>query len=177
MAKAFDPRGLVLLCGSLSKTLAPGYRIGWAAPGKFKEEVHRLKHTCCIGNPMVTQLALADFLATGGYERHLRRLCHTYAQLMQRMSASIARNFPAGTRVSRPQGGQVLWVELPGNVDTLELHRAALSNGISIAPGPIFSARQQYGNCLRLNFSNPWSEKLEHALIKLGDMITRMAQL
>ena len=176
VAKAFDPRGMVLWCGSLSKTLAPGYRIGWAAPGIFKQEVHRLKHTCCIGNPMVTQLALADFLATGGYERHLRRLCHTYAQLMQRMSASIARNFPTGTRVSRPQGGQVLWVELPGNVDTLELHRAALSNGISIAPGPIFSARQQYRNCLRLNFSNPWSEKLEHALIKLGDMAKRMAE-
>ena len=176
VAKAFDPRGMVLLCSSLSKTLAPGYRIGWAAPGKFKEEVHRLKHTCSIGNPMVTQLAVADFLATGGYERHLRRLCRTYAQLMQRMSAAIALNFPAGTRVSRPQGGQVLWVELPGNVDTLELHRAALSHGISIAPGPIFSARRQYRNCLRLNYANPWSEKVEQAFVKLGHMITRMAE-
>ncbi|MCX6924571.1 MAG: PLP-dependent aminotransferase family protein [Verrucomicrobia bacterium] len=112
VAKSFDREGLVLLCSSLGKTVAPGYRVGWAVPGKFKAEVHRLKHTCSIGNPTVTQLALADFLATGGYERHLRRLRRTYSQLAERMSGSIARHFPAGTRVTRPEGGQVLWVEL-----------------------------------------------------------------
>ncbi len=171
VAKAFDTLGLVLLCGSFSKTLAPGYRVGWVAPGRYQAEVHRLKHTCSLGNPTITQLALAEFLATGGYERHLRRLRRSYAQQMERMSASIARHFPAGTRLTRPQGGQVLWVELPGNVDALELHRAALANGISIAPGPIFSARQQYRNCLRLNYANPWSERLEQAVIQLGRMI------
>ena len=174
MAKSFDLEGLVLLCSSMGKTLAPGHRIGWAVPGKFKAEVHRLKHTCSIGNPTVTQLALADFLATGGYERHVRRLRRTYAELAERISGSIARNFPAGTRVTRPQGGQVLWVELPGNVDTLELHRAALAEGISIAPGPIFSARQQYRNCMRLNCANPWSETIEGALAKLGALVNRL---
>ena len=176
VAKSFDREGLVLLCSSLSKTLAPGYRVGWVAPGKFKEEVHRLKHTCSIGNPMVTQLALAEFLATGSYERHLRRLRRSYAQSMQRMSGFVARHFPPGTKVTRPQGGQVLWVELPGRVNALEFHHAALTDGISIAPGPIFSARQQYQNCLRLNFANPWSEKLERALGKLGAMAGRMAK-
>jgi DNA-binding transcriptional MocR family regulator len=173
VAKAFDLQGIVLLCGSFSKTLAPGYRVGWVAPGKFKEELHRLKHTCSISNPMVTQLALAEFLATGGYERHLRRLRRTYARLMDQMSRSIARHFPAGTRVTRPQGGQVLWIELPGNTDALQLHRVALLNGISIAPGPIFSARQQYRNCLRLNCANLLSDKLEQALVKLGAMVKR----
>jgi DNA-binding transcriptional MocR family regulator len=174
VAKSFDVEGLVLLCSSMGKTLAPGLRIGWAVPGKFKAEVHRLKHTCSIGNPAVTQLALAEFLATGGYERHLRRLRRTYAELTERMSGSIARHFPAGTRVTRPQGGQVLWVELPGNVDALELHRAALAGGISIAPGPIFSARQQYRNCMRLNCANPWSERIEGALAKLGALVNRL---
>jgi len=172
-AKSFDLEGMVLWIGSLSKTVAPGYRIGWVVPGRFKAEVHRLKHTCSIGSPMVTQLALADFLATGGYERNLRRLRRSYAQQAERMSGSIARNFPAGTRVTRPQGGQVLWLELPGNVDALELHRAALAAGISIAPGPIFSPRQQYRNCIRLNFANPWSESLEGALAKLGALVDR----
>jgi len=175
VAKSYDAQGLVLLCSSLTKTLAPGYRIGWAAPGKFRAEVHRLKHTSSLGNPGVTQLAVADFLATGGYERHLRRLRRTYAQLVEQVSNSVARHFPAGTRVTRPQGGHVLWVELPAKVDTLELHRAALANRITIAPGPIFSARQQYRNCLRLNCANPWTEKLELALVKLGSMVTRMA--
>ncbi len=174
VAKSFDREGMVLLCSSMGKTVAPGYRVGWAVPGKFKAEVHRLKHTCSIGNPTVTQLALADFLATGGYERHLRRLRRTYAQLAERMSASIARNFPTGTRVTRPQGGQVLWVEMPGNVDALELHRAALADGISIAPGPIFSARQQYRNCLRLNCANPWSDRIEGVLTRLGALVNRL---
>jgi DNA-binding transcriptional MocR family regulator len=174
-AKAFDSQGLVLWCGSLSKTLAPGYRVGWVAPGKFKAEVHRLKHTCSLANPMVTQLALAEFLATGSYERQLRRLRRAYAQQIEQMSLAVARHFPPDTRVTRPQGGQVLWVELPENVDTLELYRGALAKGISIAPGPIFSARKQYRNCLRLNCANLWSEKVEQAVAKLGIMATRMA--
>jgi DNA-binding transcriptional MocR family regulator len=96
---------------------------------------------------------------------------------MERLSSSLVRHFPAGTRVTRPQGGQVLWVELPRSVDALELHRTALANGISIAPGPIFSARQQYRNCLRLNGANAWSEPLEGALVKLGAMVQRMTRV
>jgi DNA-binding transcriptional MocR family regulator len=175
-AKAFDLQGMVLWCGSLSKTLAPGYRVGWVAPGKFKAQVHWLKHTSSLGNPVVTQMAVAEFLATGGYERHLRRLRRTYAQHVERMSLAIARHFPSGTRMTRPQGGQVVWVQLPENVDALELYRAALAKGISTAPGPIFSARQQYRNCLRLNCANLWSEQVEQAVVKLGDMASRMAR-
>jgi DNA-binding transcriptional MocR family regulator len=175
-AKSFDREGLVLWCASLTKTVAPGYRVGWAAPGKFTAKVHQLKHTSSLGSPMVTQLALAEFMATGGYERHLRHLRRTYAQLTERMTETVARSFPAGTRVTRPEGGHFLWVELPRNGDTLTLHRAALEAGISIAPGPIFSARQQYRNCLRLNCANPWSEKLEEALVKLGRLATGLVR-
>jgi DNA-binding transcriptional MocR family regulator len=175
-AKAFDKQGMVLLCGSLTKTLAPGYRIGWVAPGKYVERIHHLKHTSSLGNPTVTQLAAAEFLAIGGYDRHLRHLRRTYAVLMERMSQSIASHFPMGTRLTRPQGGQVLWVELPENVDTLAMQRLALASGISIAPGPIFSARQQYGNCLRLNFANPWSDRIAGAIATLGSIAKRLAQ-
>jgi DNA-binding transcriptional MocR family regulator len=175
VAKSFDREGLVLLCGSLSKTLAPGYRIGWAAPGKFLAEVHRLKHTCSLANVVATQMAAADFLASGAYERQLRRLRRVYAELIDRMSGCIAQHFPKGTRVTRPGGGQVLWVELPEEVDTLELHRVALAERISIAPGPIFSARQQYRNCLRLNCGNPWSEPVESAVARLGALAGRLA--
>jgi len=175
-AKSFDREGLVLWCASLTKTVAPGYRIGWAAPGRFTRRVHQLKHTSSLGSPMVTQIALAEFMATGGYERHLRNLRRTYAQLIARMTDAVARYFPAGTRVTRPQGGHLLWVELPGNADALTLHHQALAAGISIAPGPIFSARQQYRNCLRLNCANPWSDKLEQALAKLGRLATGLVR-
>jgi DNA-binding transcriptional MocR family regulator len=177
VAKSYDSQGLVLLCSALTKTLAPGYRIGWTAPGIFSAEVHRLRHTSSLGNPMVTQLAVAEFLATGGYERHLRHLRRTYAQSVEQVSDSVARHFPAGTRVTRPQGGHVLWVELPEKTDTLELHRVALANRITIAPGPIFSARQQYRNCLRLNCAIFWTDQVERALVKLGSLANRMAQL
>jgi DNA-binding transcriptional MocR family regulator len=170
-AKAFDTQGLVQLCGSLTKTLAPGYRIGWAAPGRFAEDVHRLKHTSSLGNPTVTQLAAAEFLATGGYDRHLRHLRRAYAALMEQMSQSVARHFPPATRLSRPQGGQVLWVELPEGIEALSLHRLALASGISIAPGPIFSPRQQNTNCFRLNFANPWSDKIEEAVATLARIV------
>lgn len=172
-AKAFDLRGGVLLCGSFSKTLAPGYRIGWAAPGRFLPELHRLKHTSSLGNPAVTQLALAEFLATGGYERHLRRLRRAYADHMERMTQAIAAQFPPGTFLTHPRGGQVLWLQLPPGRDALVLHRQALAVGISIAPGPLFSAGQRYRNCIRLNFANPWSERLEQALATLADLVKR----
>lgn len=107
-AKSFDRQGLVLLCSAFTKTLAPGYRIGWTAPGRFKAAVHRLKHVCSCANPAVTQLAVAEFLRTGGYEHHLRRLRRTYAELTERMREAVARHFPPETRVTRPQGGHVL---------------------------------------------------------------------
>jgi DNA-binding transcriptional MocR family regulator len=97
--------------------------------------------------------------------RHLRRI---FAQLIDRMTDAVARYFPIGTRVARPQGGRLLWVELPGRADTLALHREALAAGISITSGPIFSARQQYRNCPRLNCANPWSDTLEQGVAKLG---------
>lgn len=172
-AKAWDTQGLVLLCGSLTKTLAPGYRVGWAVPGRFLPALHQLKHTSSLGNPTVTQLAIADFLAGGGYERHLRALRRAYARQMDQMTHSIATHFPSGTRLTHPRGGQVLWLELPTSADALDLHRAALARGISIAPGPIFSARQQYHNCIRLNFANPWSERIEEALVTLAQLACR----
>jgi DNA-binding transcriptional MocR family regulator len=172
-AKSYDTRGLVLLCGSLTKTLAPGYRIGWAAPGKFIREFHQLKHTSSLGNPTVTQLAVANFLASGSYERHLRRLRRNYADHKERMTQFIASHFPPGTLLTHPQGGQVLWVQMPFAMDALALHRMALAEGISIAPGPIFSAGQRFRNCLRLNFANPWSARLEKALLTLAKLVTR----
>jgi DNA-binding transcriptional MocR family regulator len=176
VAKSFDHAGTVLLCGSLSKTLAPGYRIGWVASGRFQAKVHLLKHTSSIGNPLAPQLALAEFLATGGYERHLRRLCRTYEESMERMSLAVSEHFPIGTRITRPRGGQVLWVELPGTGGAVELYQSALSSGISVAPGPIFSARQQYRNCIRLNYANVWSEKLEGAVAKLGTIARQVVE-
>lgn len=170
-AKSFDREGWVLLCDSFTKTLAPGYRVGWTAPGRFKVEVEYLKYVSTSATATLPQMAIASFLATGGYDHHLRKMRRFYAEQIQRMTEAIARYFPAGTRATRPAGGQVLWIGLPEPIDSLELYRRALAEKISIAPGPIFSAKRKFKNFIRLNCGNPWSPRLEGALARLGEMM------
>jgi len=173
-AKAHDRAGLVLHCGSFSKCLAPGYRIGWAAPGRYAQQVARLKFTASISTTVPAQEAIARYLGEGGYEYHLRRLRHALQTQQNQMLQAIARHFPPHTRVSRPRGGYFLWLELPPAVDTLELNRQAAAHGISIAPGPMFSAKRQFANCVRLNYGHPWTPQIEDAVATLGRLAAAM---
>ncbi|OJH42169.1 PLP-dependent aminotransferase family protein [Cystobacter ferrugineus] len=173
--KSFDRAGLVLLCGSVSKTLAPGFRVGWVAPGRFQERMELLKFAHTTATPTLPQLAVARFLASGGYDKHLRTLRRRLASQVERMTEAICEHFPEGTRVSRPSGGSLLWVELPPKVNTLVLHARALEAGISIAPGPIFSAQARYTNCIRLNCGQVWSPRLEAAMATLGSLARALA--
>jgi DNA-binding transcriptional MocR family regulator len=174
-AKSYDKQGLVLLCASFSKTLAPGYRVGWTAPGRFKPQVESLKFTSTMATTTAPQMAIADFLQSGGYDRYLRKIRRLLQTQVRQMSDAVGRYFPAGTKVTRPQGGYVLWVELSRSVDSLELHRRALQQKISIAPGPIFSANQKYRNFIRLSCGQPWSEKIDHAVRTLGELCAKLA--
>ncbi|GAB2877468.1 PLP-dependent aminotransferase family protein [Pseudoduganella ginsengisoli] len=168
LAKRYDQHGLVMHCGSFSKCLAPGFRIGWASPGRHAKAVERLKLSTSLACAMPSQLALAGYLAQGGYDRHLRQLRSALEAQRDAMLMAVARHFPAGTRATRPEGGYFLWVELPAGADALALQRAALERGISIAPGPMFSARREFGNCLRLNYGHLWNAELEDAMAVLG---------
>lgn len=167
-AKAFDKEGWVLLCGSVSKTLAPGYRVGWVAPGRFQDAVERQKFAHTVSSPSPTQMAVAEFLAEGGYDRHVRKLRRTLADQTARYREAIAAAFPEGTRVSCPQGGFVLWVEMKDDVKAVELQLRALDRGIAIAPGPIFSARNRFASCVRISTGHPFSEAIERAIRELG---------
>lgn len=172
-AKAFDTHGLVMHCSSFSKCLAPGYRVGWAVPGKFTRDVARNKLTTTLAASAPAQAALANYLDKGGYDRHLRQLRHTLSIQQAHFMEAIAKYFPAGTRTTRPKGGYFLWLELPQQVDALELHRRALAHGISIAPGPIFSAHRGFANCIRLNYGHAWDARTEAALATLGQLAGR----
>jgi DNA-binding transcriptional MocR family regulator len=166
--KSFDTEGLVLLCSSFSKSVAPGYRIGWTAPGRYRDRVEKLKFASSVATATPTQMALAAFLAEGGFDRTLRQLRREYRVLVAQMSAAVARHFPEGTRVSRPEGGHVIWVEMPEPADSVRLHEEALAYGVSIAPGILFSTSKRYRNCLRLNCAVPWNPKVESAVERLG---------
>ncbi|MGV2861740.1 aminotransferase-like domain-containing protein [Achromobacter sp. AGC39] len=169
-AKAYDTEGLVLHCSSFSKCLAPGYRIGWASAGRYSRRVQRLKLSSTLSASGPAQGAIAEYLEQGGYDRHLRRLRQTLQAQQDRMADAIAHEFPAGTRVTRPQGGFFLWVELPAAVDALAMHRDALARGVSVAPGPIFSASSQFASALRLNYGHPWDAAHEVAIRVLGEL-------
>jgi DNA-binding transcriptional MocR family regulator len=170
-AKAFDDKGLVMHCSSFSKCLAPGYRVGWAAPGRFARKVAQLKLTTSLATSAPVQAALAAYLEAGGYDRHLRHLRHALLVQQGEMMRAVAKHFPAGTRATRPAGGYFVWIELPAQVDALAIHRHALSHGISVAPGPIFSSHARFTNCLRLNYGHLWDARAEAAIATLGRLV------
>ncbi len=173
-AKAFDTKGLVLHCGSFAKCLAPGYRIGWAAPGRFKSAVERLKFMTTLTTASLPQAAIIGYLKHGGCERHLRGLRQRLSVQLQQMRQALERSLPEGCRLTRPEGGYMLWIELPATVDALRLHQLALDQSISIAPGPIFSAQRRYTNFIRVNFGHPWSKQIDDAVQTLGALTAEL---
>jgi DNA-binding transcriptional MocR family regulator len=169
-AKCFDRTGNVMLCSSFSKTLAPGLKSGFIEPGRWRDAIRTLKFVSSGGNSELVELTLAELLESGGYERSLRQLRRRCEQQVDAARGVIAENFPRGTRVTRPTGGFILWIELPRGCDSIALFEQLLGRGISIAPGPMFSATQRYRNCLRVSVGHLWTERTEKALADVGRM-------
>ncbi|WP_343702384.1 PLP-dependent aminotransferase family protein [Chitinophaga sp.] len=169
--KSFDEDGTVLWCSAVSKTLAPGYRVGWIAPGRYKEQILKLKLVHAISSSAVTQEAVAGFLSSGRYDNHLRRLRLTLQGNYQHYVHAIAEYFPESTKTSRPQGGLALWVELDKTINTGELFDKAMKQKISIAPGRMFTLQDQFENCMRLSIGLPWSDEVRSKLKLLGKLM------
>ena len=169
-AKSYDRTGNVMHCSSFSKCLAPGYRVGWAAPGRHTKLVERAKLMTTIATSVPAQAAIAEFLKQAGFNHHLRKLRLALERQQARMLQAIARHFPADTQVTRPEGGYFLWVQLPRKVKALELFKLASRRRISIAPGPVFSPQRHFENCIRLNYGIAWTPKVEAALAAVGAM-------
>ncbi len=174
-SKRFDDEGWVMHCGSFSKSLAPGYRVGWVAAGRFAEQVARQKLTASLGTSIPVQLAIAKYLERGSYERHLRSLRSTLQLQRDEYIQAVAEYFPVGTRISRPGGGYFLWIELPEQVDALALARRAGVDGISLAPGPMFTAAGGFDHFIRINFGHPLSAAVRSALERLGELASANA--
>jgi DNA-binding transcriptional MocR family regulator len=172
--KSFDKNGTVLWCSSISKTLAPGYRVGWVAPGRYMEQILKLKLVHAISSPTITHEAVANFLKSGRYESHLRKMRQTLQSNCQHFMQTIAEYFPEGTKTSRPQGGLALWVEFNKKVNTMELFDTAIKQRISIAPGRMFTLQNQFENCMRLSIGLPWSEEVRNRLKLLGRLVAGM---
>jgi len=174
--KSFDRKGLVLYCSSFSKTLCPGYRVGWMLPGAYFDKSFEMKATTSVSSATPSQMAVAEYLGMGGYDRHLRTLRAAVTRQARTMEARIIKYFPEGVRVTRPQGGAVLWVRLPGGVDAGRFFYAAMDEGIGVAPGTIFSTCDKFSDCVRLSHGSPWSEALEDGMRVLGEIAARLAE-
>jgi DNA-binding transcriptional MocR family regulator len=171
ITKVWDRAGLVLDCGSFAKTLAPGYRLGWIAAGRFATAVRNRKITTSLATSIPIQAAIARYLATGVYDRHLGRLRRALARQLTQLLAALERHLPQGCTWTRPNGGYQIWVQLPQGSDALDLQARALEHQVSIAPGPIFSARRDYARAIRLNYGHPWNRRMEEAISVIGKLI------
>ena len=169
----FDREGWVLHCSSFSKTLAPGFRVGWVSAGRFTKQVAQQKLAASLATTVPVQAALAQYLARGHYERHLRALRARMRSLRDQYAELIATTFPAGTRISRPAGGYFLWLEMPEQVDALLLGREAMAAGISLAPGPLFSASGAFAHCVRINCGHPLTDEVADAVRHVGALACR----
>ncbi|MHC4886654.1 MAG: aminotransferase-like domain-containing protein [Planctomycetota bacterium] len=172
--KSYDQEGWVILCSSFSKTVSPGYRLGWVAGGRYQEEIEARKTTLNYGTAPLLQHTMAEFLAEGHYDRHLRHQNRLYEEQILRMRTAIARYFPEGTRVTDPAGGFLLWVELPPRCSGVSLYERAAEQGIAVAPGELFSINRSYRNFIRLSAGYHWSEELEVAVRTIGELARAM---
>lgn len=174
-AQFHEHAGRIITCGSFSKTAAPGYRIGWILAGDAIDRITRLKRAFSCSSGYLQQLTLADFLASGDYQRHLKALRPILRQNAERMAALVAEHFPAETRTSQPAGGSVFWLELPRQVNAVRLFDEAIDAGISITPGPIFSPSRRYEHFIRLSYGHPWDARTDEAMRWLGEQVCRLA--
>ena len=174
-AQFFSRKGQVLTCSSFSKTAAPGYRVGWLLAGTYIDSASKLKRAISCSSGLLTQMTLTEHLASGDYDRHLKRLVPVLKQNAERMTAAVERYFPENTGISAPRGGSVLWLELPRSVDSEKLFDAAIAQNISIMPGDVFAAGRRYRNFIRLSFGHPWSETIEQGIETLGELVRKMS--
>ena len=174
--KAFDQQDLIITCSSFSKTLAPGLRIGWVIPGRYvKEKIQNLKAAISVTTSTLDQYIISQFLATGAYERHLRRLRNSLKKQIVRTAFSIQQYFPPETRLAIPTGGTLLWVQLPPKVDGLEVYQKALDNNIAIIPGVVCSNSRQFKNFIQISCGSPFTANLERGIETLGNIIKKLS--
>jgi DNA-binding transcriptional MocR family regulator len=173
--KAYDTSGHVMLCSSFSKAVSPGARVGYVVAGRYAQDIALLKMVSSGATSHFFQAVLADFLTGSAYENQLRKMRRALSQRIARMSDAVSAAFPPQCTISEPQGGFVVWVGMPEQVDALALHQAAIADGIATMPGQLFSASGKYSNYLRLNCGNAWSPRVEAAVARLGELVHRQA--
>jgi len=171
--KAYDERDRVIYCSSFSKTVAPGLRLGWMVSDRYSKAIKYQKFLDNISTAIHPQLAMAEFLAKGGFRRCTRKAAQIYHHRMEQFRAWVSEYFPAGTRLSNPQGGFILWLVLPNQVDAFALYHEAMQKKIAITPGCLFSAQEQFTHHIRISCGVVEGDQARRSLRNLAELVKR----
>ncbi|MGI1680050.1 MAG: PLP-dependent aminotransferase family protein [Cellvibrionaceae bacterium] len=174
--KAFDDSERVIYCSSFSKSISPGLRLGWVVSAQFKKELIYQKFIISCSTSSLSQVVIAKFLSGGHYKKHMRSMRMSTESSVKKMIGAVESYFPVDTKITKPNGGFVLWVELPKSINTLELANQAIAHNISIAPGKLFSSTKKYDHCLRLSCAVVWTKKVDSSLKIIGRLLSQSLQ-
>ncbi|MDE6948828.1 aminotransferase-like domain-containing protein [Limosilactobacillus reuteri] len=171
--KSFDKSGHVLYMSTFSKTLAPGFRLGWLVADKnVVNKLTVLKQSADLHTDNLAQFAVAQFFADNDVDAHVKEISALYGKRKDLMLEGIKKYFPEGVKYTDPEGGMFLWVEVPGVDDTVELFKECLEHDVAFVPGDPFFAGEVQPGAFRLNYSNMKEDQIEVGLKRLGAALT-----
>ena len=173
--KASDKTDSVLLCGSYSKSLCPGYRVGWVVNARFNDAIQKLQLLSTLSSSAPVQLGVTHFLTHESYDNHLRKLRKSLLERKARFIEIIKQYFPHSIKIEDPAGGYFIWIRFNSGFDSQQLHQLAIAQGISVASGDLFSEQGRVDNAIRLNFSYELTQERENALVLLGKLAHQLA--
>ena len=170
--KSFDKTGCVIGLGTISKTFAPGIRIGWAVGdpaiigrlAAFKSE---------SGVSPLMQLIVLNQIQSGGMDQHVHDIIPVLESHKNAMKSAIHKHLP-DAKVREPRGGYYYWVELPERINTDEVTTTAESEGVTIFSGSGYFANNPPKNFFRLSYAMSTEKQIEEGVRKLGAIVKRL---
>lgn len=165
-----------LYCGSFSKTLSPGLRVGWVCAAKSViDKLVLMKQASDLHSPSINQMAVYE-VASNGFDRQVENICNTYSVRRDQMLQSLERHMPSGVQWTKPEGGMFIWLTLPSHIDGADLLAEALkTHRIAFVPGRAFYADGSNGNTLRLSFTQAGESTIEEGISRLGVLLKSQA--
>lgn len=170
--KSFDKTGHVFYMGTFSKTLAPGFRLGWVvADEAVVNKLTVLKQSADLHTDNLAQYAVVEFLKHNDLDAHVKQISDLYGQRKALMTEGLEKYFPQGVKYTDPEGGMFLWVEVPGVEDTVELFKQCLEHNVAFVPGDPFYAGEPQPGAFRLNYSNAQEDQIKAGMKQLGEAL------